>query len=171
MTEDNKLLESIVKAMHQNNGFDASRIKVSKVQGILFLKGAVSRESEKATAEKIAFSMPGVVEVVNQLSFCEDTTRHPLSKKDSTKTDIKFSALMKLTAISHIAVAEPEVSLSNGTLTLYGIVDAFWKRVYIGDIFKDKFPDLYVENALTVIPPHEGEFLAEKNKEMSPPAF
>jgi len=35
------------------------------------------------------------------------------------------AAMMELTTIPHIAVTQPEVPVSNGTLTVYGVVDAF----------------------------------------------
>ncbi len=76
-----------------------------------------------------------------------------LSENFSRITDIKIAALMKLTAIPQITVIEPDVSVTNGTLTLHGIVDAFWKKASLETIMNDEFPDLYVENALNVIPP------------------
>lgn len=171
MKERNNLSqESIVKAMHQNKGLDASGIEAYKVRGILFLKGTVSRESEKALAEEVAFSLPGVVEVVNELSIQEDTTGQ-FSENFSGDTDTKIAALMKITDIPQITVMDPEVSVRNGTISLYGIVDAFWKRACIGDIMKNEFPDQYVENSLTVIPPREDDFLPEKNPVREPEMF
>lgn len=78
---------------------------------------------------------------------------------------------MKFTGIPHIAVIEPEVDVNKGKLTLYGIVDAFWERVCIKDIMKDEFPELYVENALTVIPHREGDYLPEKKPVREPEMF
>ncbi|MCA1787581.1 MAG: hypothetical protein LC657_16535, partial [Desulfobacteraceae bacterium] len=114
--------------------------------------------------------LPGVVDVVNQLSIQQDTTGK-FSEKFPGDTDTKIAALMKITAIPRIAVIEPEVSVTNGTMSLYGIVDAFWKRAHIGNIMKDEFPDLYVENSLTVIPPREGDFLPENNPVREPEMF
>jgi osmotically-inducible protein OsmY len=158
MTADNKpLKESILKRMHQNRGFDASGIEIEEVQDILFLKGTVSRESDKDLAARIAFSIPGVTGVVNQLTI-RDHTGDDVLEKFSRDTDIKISALMKLTAIPQIVIIEPDVSVTNGTLILYGIVDAFWKKASLETIMNEEFPDLYVENALTVISPRGDVF-------------
>jgi len=92
-----------------------------------------------------------------------------MTKDDKSLTE--SAAMMELTAIPHIAVTQPEVSVSNGTLTVYGIVDAFWKRAYLGDIVKFKFPHIYVENALTVIPPREGDFPSERHPVKEPEIF
>lgn len=90
---------------------------------------------------------------------------------EADKSLTESAALMELTSIAHIKVAEPEVSVSNGTLTVYGIVDAFWKRAFLEDIVKFKFPHIYVENALTVIPPREGDFPPERHPVKEPEMF
>jgi hypothetical protein len=92
-----------------------------------------------------------------------------MTKDDKSLTE--SAAMMELTAIPHIAVTQPEVSVYNGTLTVYGIVDAFWKRAYLGDVVKFKFPHIYVENALTVIPPREGDFPPEQHPVKEPEIF
>ncbi len=171
MTYINRLeKDAFVKAMHQNKGLDASGIEAYEVQGILFLKGTVPRQTDIALAEQVAASFPGVVEVANHLSVREKD-KTSLSGRVSSDTDIKIAALTKLTGIPHIAVTEPEVDVKHGLINLYGIVDAFWKRAYLGDIMKNEFPDLYVENSLTVIPPREGDFLPEKNPVREPEMF
>lgn len=162
--------DAFVKAMHQNKGLDASGIEAYEVQGILFLKGTVAREKDIALAEQMAASFPGVVEVANHLSV-RGKNEKTLSDRVSSDIDLKIAALTKLTGIPHIAVMEPEVTVKHGMINLYGIVDAFWKRAYLGDIIKNEFPNLYVENALTVIPPREGDFLPEKNPVREPEMF
>jgi osmotically-inducible protein OsmY len=171
MTYINRLeKDAFAKAMHQNKGLDASGIEAYEVHGILFLKGTVPRESDIALAEQVAYSFPGVVDVANHLSV-RKKTENPLSERASSDNDLKIAALTKLTGIPHIAVKEPEVAVKQGMIKLFGIVDAFWKRAYLGDIMKNEFPDLYVENALTVIPPREGDYLPEKNPVREPEMF
>lgn len=171
MTDINRFeKDALVKAMHQNRGLDASGIEAYQVYGTLFLKGTVFRESDKTLAEKVAFSLPGVIEVVNHLSVREKHET-PLSDRVSCDADTKTAALMKLTGTPHIDVIEPEIEVNQGTLHLYGIVDAFWKRAYLGDIMKNEFPGLYVENSLTVIRPREREYLPGKNPDREPDMF
>jgi osmotically-inducible protein OsmY len=163
-------MTDFVKAMHQNKGLDASGIEAYQVHGILFLKGTVPRERDIALAEQVASTFPGVTEVANHLSVRVKAEKN-VSDRVFSDTDIKISALTKLTGIPHIAVLEPEIAVKNGMLSLYGIVDAFWKRAYIGDIMKNEFSDLYVKNALTVIPPREGDYLPEKKPVREPEMF
>lgn len=167
MTTEHKLTkEMVMQAMDHYKGLDASGITVSKVQGIIFLKGSVREESEKALAEEIAFSLPGVVEVVNNLSIKNET-----AEKISQTFDTKIEVMMKLNTIAHVRVLEPEVFVENGTIILQGIVDAFWKRAYIGNILETEFPDIYVENQLTVVPAHENSFRPEENPVKEPETF
>jgi hypothetical protein len=99
------------------------------------------------------------------------TNEQSFSDQGASDTDTRIAALMTLTGVPNIAVTEPEVDFNNGTLHVSGMVDAFWKRAYLGDIMKNEFPDLYVENTLTVIPPREGEFPPEKNPVTEPGMF
>lgn len=80
----------------------------------------------------------------------------------------KIEILLKLAVIPDIKILSPKVSLNGGTVTLGGIVDAYWKSAYLGEIMKNEFPNLYVENALTVITLQEGDFLPEKNPVREP---
>jgi hypothetical protein len=63
------------------------------------------------------------------------------------------------------------VSVKNGTLTLGGIVDAYWKRAYIAKVVSSELPGRVVENALSVIPPGEGDFPAEQHPVKEPEIF
>jgi len=165
-TQDQLTKETVVQAMKHYDGLDASSIEVNKVQGIIFLKGTVREEFEKALAEQIAFSLPGVVEVVNNLSIENKT-----AEKISQAFDTKIEVMMRLNSVAHVRILEPEVDVENGTVILQGIVDAFWKRAYLGNILESEFPDIYVENQLTVVPAQESSFLPEENPVKEPETF
>ncbi len=166
ITADKLTKETVMQTLQHYDGFDASGIEVNKVQGIIFLKGTVREKFEKALAEQIVFSLPGVVEVVNDLSI-ENKTAEKISRAFDTKLEV----MMRLKTIPHVRVLEPEVFVENGTVILQGIVDTFWKRAYIGNIVESEFPDIYVENQLTVVPAREGSFLPEENPVKEPETF
>lgn len=165
-TQDQLTKETVMQTLKHYDGLDASGIEVNKVQGIIFLKGTVREEFEKALAEQIAFSLPGVVEVVNNLSI-ENKTAEKISRDFDTKLEV----MMRLNTTPHVKVLEPEVFVENGTVILQGIVDAFWKRAYLGNIVESEFPDIYVENQLTVVPAQESTFLPKDNPVKEPETF
>ncbi len=166
ITQDKLTKETVMQTLKHYGGIDASSISVNKVQGIIFLKGTVREKFEKALAEQIAFSLPGVVEVVNDLSI-ENKTAEKISRDFDTKLEV----MMKINTIPHVTVLEPEVLVENGTVILQGIVNAFWKRTYLGNIVESEFPDIYVDNQLTVVPAHEDSFLPEENPVKEPETF
>jgi len=166
VTGDKLTKETVIQAMDQYKGLDASSIEVNKVQGIIFLKGTVREEFEKDLAEQIAVSLPGVVEVVNNLSI-----ENKKAEKISRAFDMKIEVMLRLNSVAHVRVLEPEVFVENGTVILQGIVDAFWKRAYLGNVLESEFPDIYVENQLTVIPARENSFLPEENPVKEPETF
>lgn len=72
------------------------------------------------------------------------------NKKTATDLETKIEILLKLAVIPDIKILAPSVSVKNGTVTLGGIVDAFWKRSYLENILVSELPGRHVENNLTV---------------------
>lgn len=95
--------------------------------------------------------------MVNNLSV-----KNTKTAADTSDLEIKIEMLLKLAVIPDIKILSPKVSVKDGTVTLGGTVNAYWKRACLGEIMKNEFPYLNVENALTVITLQEGDFLPEK---------
>ena len=60
--------EAIVSALHRNAMFDAEWITVETYRGCVVLRGSVRSSFEREYAERIAWSAPGISEVINHLS-------------------------------------------------------------------------------------------------------
>ncbi|WP_024335143.1 BON domain-containing protein [Desulfotignum balticum] len=73
-------------------------------------------------------------------------------KKAANTADFqtKIEILLKLAVIPDLKILAPRVSVKNGTVTLGGIVDAFWKSSYIENILASELPNRHVKNNLTV---------------------
>lgn len=104
--------------------------------------------------------------MVNTLS-----TKNTRTAADTADFKTKIEILLKLAVIPDIKILTPRVSVKNGTVTLGGIVDAYWKSAYLAEIMKSEFPGLNVENALTVITLQEDDFLPEKKPVREPEMF
>jgi osmotically-inducible protein OsmY len=85
--------------------------------------------------------------VVNNL-FIKDKNMAP--DTDTADFKIKIEILLKLAVIPDVKILAPNVFVKNGTVTLGGIVDAYWKREYIANIVSSELPGRPVENNLTV---------------------
>jgi hypothetical protein len=89
-------------------------------------------------------------------------TKNMAPDSDTVDFKTKIEILLKLAVVPDVKIFAPKVSVKNGVVTLGGIVDANWKRVYIAKIMSSELPGRVVENKLTVIPPREGDFLPEQ---------
>jgi hypothetical protein len=98
-------------------------------------------------------------------------TKNRVPDTDTVDFKTKIETLLKLAVIPDVNILAPKVSVKNGTLTLGGIVDAYWKRAYIAKVVSSELPGRVVENALSVIPPGEGDFPAEQHPVKEPEIF
>lgn len=70
--------------------------------------------------------------------------------KRTTDVETRIEILLKLAVIPDVTIHAPRVSVENDTVTLGGIVDAFWKRSYIAGILASELPDRQIQNNLIV---------------------
>ena len=68
----------------------------------------------------------------------------------TTDFETRIEIHLKLAVIPDVKILAPRVSVTNGTVTLGGIVDAFWKRAYIANIVAWELPGRQIQNNLTV---------------------
>jgi hypothetical protein len=80
----------------------------------------------------------------------------------------KIEILLKLAVIPDIEIFSPRVSVKNDAVTLGGIVDAFWKRAYIGYILESELPGRHVTNNLTVAMNCSDENACQESREKEP---
>lgn len=72
---DDKILEEVCEILTRDSFIDASQIEVSVKKGCVFLKGHVDSRQTKRLSELAIEGLPGVNDIVNQLSF-EGGIRH-----------------------------------------------------------------------------------------------
>ena len=67
-------------------------------------------------------------------------------------TDVvtRIEILLKLAVIPNVTIAGPRVSVENDTVTLWGTVDALWKKTHIDNVISSELPGRRIQNNLTV---------------------
>lgn len=78
------------------------------------------------------------------------TQQEAFMAKRTTDVETRIEILLKLAVIPDVTIHAPSVSVENDTVTLGGIVDAFWKRSYIAGILASELPDRQIQNNLIV---------------------
>jgi len=119
---DRELQDALRAALRRDPGIDAREIAVSVKGGVVTLKGDVKGYRQEAAAERLAFGLRGVRAVANDVNtYTWDA--HPT---DTEIAAAALSALPRRVDASNRAIA---VSVSDGWVTLSGVVDSHAERV------------------------------------------
>lgn len=117
---DSEIKDSIESMLIWDNRIDATKVDVSVNGGIVRLEGAVDGFWKRAIAENIAYSVSGVVDVIDELNVV--WTENYVDERIAN--DIKD-------ALKRSLIAAPEditVAVANGVVTLRGQVSSLNER-------------------------------------------
>jgi len=119
-------------------------ITVKSAKGVVTLKGTVSEEYHKSLAAETASSMPGVIQVDNELSVRPD---QPEARSDAWITLKVKGALALHRNVSALAT---EVTTDNGAVTLTGKAGSEAEKQLATEYAKDVEGVKSVRNQITV---------------------
>ncbi len=67
-------------------------------------------------------------------------TKNMVPDTDTVDFKTKIETLLKLAVIPDVNILASKVSVKNGTVTLRGIENAYWKRAYIAKVVSSELP-------------------------------
>ena len=114
---DEILQKRVLSALEATTRLDATDLSVSVRQGIVTLRGYVGSSAQKAAAESLALGVYGVKAVANDIQV------HAGSGFQQTDTEIAQAAVAALVWNTNVPSDRVTVSVSDGRLTLNGMVD------------------------------------------------
>ena len=141
--QDKEIKRRILDELIKDVSVDASRISVVALNGVVTLIGEVPTLFNKLSAIDNALSIYGVVKVNDQINICFSATAE--ASADSETNQYLYERL----------VTDPVISSSGGTVTLKGVVDAYWKKKYAENIVARERGVIAVDNQLAVVPVEE----------------
>lgn len=115
--------DAIKEQIFWDDRVNSSDINVEIMDGTVKLTGEVPDYSSKVAAEEDAFSVNGVYKIDNQINV-----KYPPAISAPSDVSIKSSIEDTLANDYRIDASRIEVSINNGTVTLDGSVDAYWKK-------------------------------------------
>jgi osmotically-inducible protein OsmY len=119
---DLDLQHDVVDALESSAEIESSRVGVSVEKGIVTLAGHVSSLREKNIAERIARTVEGVHVVANDLLVVIEPE---LSRDDTALATAALDILAAHPLVPHEAI---DIAVSNGWLTVGGVVEWEWQR-------------------------------------------
>jgi osmotically-inducible protein OsmY len=118
---DAAISERVRESLSRDSHLQDTDVSSASHFGKLYLDGTVDSRFQKVRAEVVAANLPGVLEVVNRLKV-----NHP----EVTKPDreIQQDIQRRLQSYSLLGNDPIDVSVSDGTATLKGVIDTFQQR-------------------------------------------
>lgn len=127
---------------------DENDVDVSVDDGIATLGGTVETYSAKEAAESDAWSVTGVLEVVNNITVDAETGA-------DGQGNISRSVENVLEWNSEIDATDVTVATVGGIVTIDGTVDSYWKKVRAEELASGVTGVVAVENQLAVVPSND----------------
>ena len=127
---------------------DENDVGVSVDDGIATLGGTVETYSAKEAAESDAWSVTGVLEVVNNITVDAETGA-------DGQGNISRSVENVLEWNSEIDATDVTVATVGGIVTIDGTVDSYWKKVRAEELASGVTGVVAVENQLAVVPSND----------------
>lgn len=145
INKDEQIKRDVVDQLLWNSRVDVSTITIAVDSGIVSLGGETFSYPAKDTALKIAWGIPGVKNVRNNI-----TVRH----LETIPTDEELKTIVKSTLVwnNNIDASKINIDVNDGKIALEGNVDAYWKVDYVESIISDFHGVVSVENKLVVVP-------------------
>ena len=139
--------QDIVDEMVWDNKVDASNIKIKVDDGEVTLSGTVGSFREKTDAEWDVWPIPGVRNVVNNLTV--DLTEGFTYPSDE---ELKKRVEDMIRWDHSLNSSKIDFSVTGGIVTLEGTVDSFWKISYAADTVSMVSGIIGITNKLAVAP-------------------
>lgn len=121
---EEKIKKDVVDQLAWDSRVDANDVTVTVDDNVVTISGTVPSYSAMVTAENIAYSVIGVIDVNNQL-----TVEFPEIFTVPTDSEIKDSVERVLKWNTDIDTTDISVMVDNGVVTLEGSVPSFWQKI------------------------------------------
>jgi len=144
---DEEIRQEVLDGLHSDSRVDDSSINVAVSDARVALTGTVLTEGARTAAEEDAWRVAGVDTVDNQL-----TVKYPPGEAVPTDEEIASNVINTLRWQTEIDLADVEVSVAHGRVTLRGTVDSAGQRAWAEEVTASLPGVTGVTNELAVVP-------------------
>lgn len=144
---DEKIKKDVVDQLYRDNRVDASEVKVEVNNGVVELSGSVPTYFARQAAYVTSRMVKGVLGVCNFLVVLYPATVL-LPSDDELATNLKSTIINS----SYIEENRIDVTVDQGSVSLSGEVDSYWKKYRLEDIVSDYIGVKEIKNKVAVVP-------------------
>jgi osmotically-inducible protein OsmY len=123
---DGEVRQNVWDELAHDVRIDSTQLRITVIDGVIYLDGTVPTYSEKVTAVEDARRIKGVLDVVNRLSVTPARTWTDAETYDSVRRSLDRDARISDPSKSSVAI-------TNGVITLTGTVPSYAQKVAAGD--------------------------------------
>ncbi|MFP4013856.1 MAG: BON domain-containing protein [Chitinispirillaceae bacterium] len=139
-----ELEHRILEQLHWDARLENADVHAEVADGKVVLRGIVSSLAQLRAAELSVWSVQGVASVDNRLRIL-----HGTEKEDE---EIEAALSSRLKDDREIDESAIQFTVEEGLITLFGSVDAYWKKERVEEIASHTSGTVLVENKLEVVP-------------------
>jgi osmotically-inducible protein OsmY len=147
-TETDRQIEDAAKASYNFKVVLDNNVKAKVDDGVVTLRGTVQDRGQRDLAEDTVKNLPGVVTVINKIKVESE----PPERSDAW---IAFKIHSELLVHANVSATATHVDVSNGVVTLSGIVDNSAQKDLTEEYVKDVDGVQSVKNDLVVSDHHD----------------
>lgn len=144
---DEEIKGEIIAEMSSDDRVDASKVKISVLDGNIELTGTVPNYEAKQAASENVWSIQGISSVKNELIVVYPP-KVEIPEDSEIKSDIRTALSLNL----NIDETMTEIMVEEGIATLEGSVDSFWKKNLAENIIAGISGIVEVKNKLSIVP-------------------
>ena len=155
---DEDIKKDVVDQLYWDGRVDAAEVMVEVMNGVVRLTGSVPTYSARRAAEDDARLIEGVASVDNQLEV-----KHPKESEIPADDEIQENLANVLTWAPDLDQSDIDLAVEGGWVTLWGTVDAYWKKLKAEELASTLSGVRGVTNELAVVPSrtYEDRLVAE----------
>jgi osmotically-inducible protein OsmY len=142
--DDREIRSDIRDQLQWDYRVDEDDVSVAVDDGVATLTGTVETYSASEAAEADAWSVTGVVDVVNEITVDAQTQAEGGNISRGVENVLEWN--------SEIDAADIRVTTVGGIVTVEGTVDSYWKKVRTEDLASGVSGVVDVQNRLAVVP-------------------
>jgi len=144
---DEDIRNDVKEQLAWDTRVDSSAIEVNVVDGTVILSGTVPTYPDRNQAQTDALQVPGVAAVDNRL-----VVSFPSAYVIPADSEISFNVASSLSWTPSVDATRIHVTVSQGVVTLSGVVDSYWQKHLAEEIAANTSGVTNVRNELTVAP-------------------
>jgi osmotically-inducible protein OsmY len=146
-TRDEEIKKNVVDHLYWDSRVDASNLLVEVKEGNVTISGTVPTLFSRSAAIEDVSGVAGVTKVENKIDV-----RHLPAESAPDDERILADVQNAIFLNPDVEVLDIDIKIEDGVVTLFGTVDAHWKKLFAENLVSEQWGVRRIQNELAVVP-------------------